>query len=158
MEEEGLSELPDLADPGTKLVLLVDDDESLLDLMEHVVKKEGFRTDRASDGNEAIRKVEALMPDLIILDLMLPGMGGYEVTRALQASGNGAIPVIVVTGRTVDKKQVDMIRMESNVKEFMTKPIRTAVIGATLHTVLKTRPPDIDRGPNNRGPMSGGIR
>jgi len=158
MEEEEALSLPDLAEPSSKLVMLVDDDESLLDLMEHVVKKEGFRTDRASDGNEALRKAEALNPDLIVLDLMLPGMGGYEVVRALQASGNGGIPIIVVTGRVVDRKQIDMIRLESNVKEFMPKPIRTAVLAATLHNVLKTRPPDINRAPGSgRGPMSGGI-
>ena len=158
MEEERLEELPELADPSAKLIMMVDDDESLLDLMEHIVKKEGFRTERASDGAEALRKAEALMPDLIVLDLMLPGMGGYEVLRELQASGNGGIPVIVVTGRAVDRKQIDMIRLESNVKEFMTKPIRTAVLASTLHSVLKTRPPDINRAPGSgRGPMSGGI-
>lgn len=156
--EEGASQAAELANPAEKLVLLVDDDESLLDLMEHVVKKEGFRTDRAADGNEALRKAEALMPDLIILDFMLPGMGGYEVVRELQAAGNGGIPVIIVTGRHMDRKNIEMVRLESNVREFMEKPLRPAVLAATLHSVLKTRPPDINRAPGaNRGPMSGGI-
>jgi len=157
MEEEGLPE-PVLGDPGEKLILLVDDDESLLDLMEHVVKKEGFRTDRATDGNEALSKARALNPDLLILDFMLPGLGGYEVLRELQASGNGDIPVIVITGRHMDRKNIDMVRLESNVKEFMEKPLRPAVLATTIHSLLKTRPPDINRGPGqNRGPMSGGI-
>jgi two-component system response regulator AdeR len=158
MEGEGLSEQADLANPADKLVLLVDDDESLLDLMEHVVKKEGFRTDRAADGNEAMRKAEALMPDLIILDFMLPGIGGYEVVRELQASGNGNIPIIVVTGRHMDRKNIELVRMESNVKEFMEKPLRPVVLAASIHSVLKTRPPDIHRDPGgSRGPMSGGV-
>jgi DNA-binding response OmpR family regulator len=158
MEEEKSEEAPELANPAEKLVLLVDDDESLLDLMEHVVKKEGFRTDRAADGNEALRKADALSPDLIILDFMLPGLGGYEVVRELQASGNGRIPVIMVTGRHMDKKNVEMVRLESNVKDFMEKPLRPAVLATVLHSVLKTRPPDINRAPGtNRGPMSGGI-
>ncbi|MBI3552310.1 MAG: response regulator [Elusimicrobia bacterium] len=157
MEEEGLPE-PDLGDPGEKLVLLVDDDESLLDLMEHVVKKEGFRTDRATDGNEALTKARALNPDLMILDFMLPGLGGYEVIRELQASGNGDIPVIVITGRHMDRKNIEMVRLESNVKEFMEKPLRPAILASTIHTLLKTRPPDINRAPGrDRGPMSGGI-
>lgn len=157
MEQEGLPD-PQLADPAEKLVLLVDDDESLLDLMEHVVKKEGFRTDRAMDGTEALRKAEALTPDLIVLDFMLPGMGGYEVLRELQASGSGSIPVIVITGRHMDRKNIEMVRLESNVKEFMEKPLRPAVMAAALHGLLKTRPPDINRAPGtNRGPMSGGI-
>jgi two-component system, OmpR family, response regulator AdeR len=159
MMEEGLSEAADLANPADKLVLVVDDDESLLDMMEHVVKKEGFRTDRAADGNEALRKAEALNPDLIILDFMLPGMGGYEVLRALQASGNGHIPIIIITGRQMDRKQIDMVRIEPNVREFMEKPLRPPVMAAAIHSVLKTRPPDINRAPgSDRGPMSGGIR
>ncbi len=60
-----------------KLILLVDDDESLLDLMDHVVKKAGFRTDRAIDGQEALAKVAALNPDVLVLDFMLPVLGGY---------------------------------------------------------------------------------
>lgn len=158
MEDEGAVPEPQLADPAEKLVLLVDDDESLLDLMEHVVRKEGFRTDRAMDGNEALRKAEALSPDLIILDFMLPGLGGYEVLRELQASGNGRIPVIVITGRHMDRKNIEMVRLEPNVREFMEKPLRPAIMSTTLHNLLKTRPPDINRAPGqNRGPLSGGI-
>jgi two-component system response regulator AdeR len=126
--------------PGDKLVLLVDDDESLLDLMEHVVKKEGFRTDRATDGAEALRKAKALNPDILILDMMLPGLGGYEVVRELQAAGCGDIPILIVTGRTMDPAGVDLIRQESNVKEFMEKPVRPVVIAATLHRILGTMP------------------
>lgn len=158
MEEESGVVEENLSDPGEKVVLLVDDDESLLDLMEHVVKKEGFRTDRATDGNEALRKAQALNPDLIILDFMLPGMGGYEVLRELQASGNGGIPIIVITGRHMDRKNIEMVRQESNVREFMEKPLRPAVLATTLHNLLKTRPPDIRRDPkSSRGPLSGGI-
>lgn len=129
-----------LAMPGEKLVLLVDDDESLLDLMEHVVKAEGFRTDRAEDGPEALRKAQALTPDILILDMMLPGMGGYEVLRQLQGAGCGDIPIIIVTGRQMDAQGVELIRQESNVKEFMEKPVRPAVLAATLHRLLFTQP------------------
>jgi CheY-like chemotaxis protein len=129
-----------LGSPGEKLVLLVDDDESLLDLMEHVVKQEGFRTDRAEDGAEALRKAQALSPDIMILDMMLPGLGGYEVLRQLQAAGCGDIPIIIVTGRTMDPAGIELIRQESNVKEFMEKPVRPAVIAAALHRLLNTQP------------------
>ena len=126
--------------PGEKLVLMVDDDESLLDLMEHVVKKEGFRTDRAADGPEALRKAQALNPDIIVLDMMLPGLGGYEVMRQLQAAGHGDIPIVVVTGRQMDPAGIRLIREESNVKEFLAKPVRPAVLVATLHRLLNTQP------------------
>jgi two-component system response regulator AdeR len=126
--------------PAEKLVLLVDDDESLLDLMDHVVKKEGFRTDRAADGMEAIRKVEALGPDLIVLDFMLPGMGGFEVVRKLQELGHGATPIVIVTGRQMDRQSVEMVRQESNVKEFLEKPVRPAIMASHLHRILRTAP------------------
>src|SRR5258708_7260081 len=137
---------PPRAAPSEKLVLLVDDDESLLDLMGHFVKHEGFRTDRAEDGPEALRKAQALNPDIMILDMMLPGLGGYEVLRQLQASGCGDIPIIVVTGRAMDPQGIELIRQESNVKEFLAKPVRPAVLATALHRLLHTLPPGLASG------------
>lgn len=127
--------------PADKLVLLVDDDESLLDLMAHVVKKDGFRLDRAVDGLEALKKVEALHPDLLVLDMMLPGMGGYEVVRQMQALGFANVPVIIVTGRQMDRQSIDLIRQESNVAEFLEKPVRPVMLVSLIHRLLKTQPP-----------------
>lgn len=129
-----------LGAPQDNLILLVDDDESLLDLMEHVVKKEGFRTERAVDGPEALRKAQALNPALLVLDMMLPGLGGFEVMRQLQAAGFGDIPIVVVTGRQMDPNGVKLIRQESNVKEFLEKPVRPAVLTNALHRILNTQP------------------
>lgn len=128
------------ADPAAKLILLVDDDESLLDLMDHVVKKEGFRTDRAVDGLEALSKVTALHPDLIVLDFMLPSMGGYEALRELQARGCGDIPIVIVTGRLMNEQSIEAVRREPNVKEFMQKPIRPAALVAALRRILAASP------------------
>lgn len=122
--------------PAAKLILLVDDDESLLDLMDHVVKKEGFRTERAEDGIEALAKVAALEPDAIVLDFMLPSMGGYEALRELQSRGFGHIPIIVVTGRAMDAKSIEMVRQEPNVKDFLQKPVRPAMLVMALQRLL----------------------
>lgn len=154
MTDEGLSLPPDLADPKEKLVLLVDDDESILDLLEHVVKKEGFRVERAADGQEAVRKVEAVSPDAIVLDFMLPGMGGFEVLKELQMGDARNTPIVVITGRRIDRQTVDLVRQEPNVKDYIEKPIKPAVLSAILHKILKTRPPDITR-KTDRGPLSG---
>lgn len=126
----------------SKLILIVDDDESLLDLMDHVVKKDGFRTERAMDGNEALAKVAALDPDAIVLDFMLPGMGGYEALRELQSRGYGHIPIIVVTGRAMDAKSIEAVRQEPNVKEFLAKPVRPAMLLAALHRLVDPPPPE----------------
>jgi CheY-like chemotaxis protein len=145
MDGAGLPE-PGLSDAREKLILLVDDDESLLDIVEHVVRREGFRTDRAVDGPEALRKAQALLPDLILLDYMLPGKGGYEVLRELQATGNGDIPIIIITGRNLDDKQIALVRQEPNVRDFLVKPMRPPVLTALLHTILKTRPSGLSGG------------
>ena len=144
---------PDFDDPKDKLVLLVDDDESILDLLEFVVKKEGFKVERAVDGQEALRKAEALHPDAIILDFMLPGLGGFEVLKSLQMGDCRGIPVFVITGRRIDRQTIEMVRQESNVREFMEKPIKPAVLSAMLHRLLHTRPPELRPG-SDLGPIS----
>ncbi len=152
---EGQPQTPGLTDPKEKQILIVDDDESILDLLEHMLKREGFRTERASDGQEALRKVEAISPHLIVLDFMLPGMGGFEVLKDLQMGDNRHIPVLVVTGRRIDRQTVDMIMQESNVKEFIEKPIKPAVLASMMHRILQTQPPVIKRA-TDRGPLSSG--
>ena len=131
---------PALANPADKLILLVDDDPSFLDLMEIVVSKAGFRTERAVGGKEALGKVGTVHPDLIVLDMMMPGLGGYEVTRELQAGGFEGIPVVMVTGRRMDRASVDALRREANVREFLEKPVRAAVLVMAIHKVLNTKP------------------
>jgi len=119
-----------------KLVLIVDDDESIIDLMEHVVRKEGFRTDRAVDGQEALTKAQALKPDLILLDFLLPSMDGHAVVRALRESGHGGIPIIAVTGQHLDPERQADLRREPAVKDFLQKPLRTAVLAEAVRKVL----------------------
>lgn len=132
-------------EPKDKLILVVDDDESILDLLEHVIKKEGFRVERAGDGDEALRKVEALRPDLIILDFMLPVKGGFEVLKELQQGEAGSTPVLVITGRRIDPQTIDLIKLERNVREYIEKPIKPAGLMIQIHRVLGTRPPESRR-------------
>lgn len=126
--------------PASKLVMVVDDDSSMRDFMEFTVKKEGFRSETAADGREALRKIAAAPPDLILLDFMLPGVGGYEVLRELQATGHGDVPIIVVTGREMDNASVELVRQEGNVKDFLQKPVGPTKLAAAMHRVLGTTP------------------
>ena len=126
-----------------KLILIVDDDESICELLEFMVVKEGFRCVTAADGEEGIHKVRELLPDLVILDLMLPRYGGFEVLREMQAGETAGIPIVVVTGRYTDRSTVEMIRHESNVMDFLEKPIKAPVLAMTLHKILKTNPPEM---------------
>lgn len=130
-----------MAQARDKLILVVDDDESIRGLLEHVVKKEGFQAALAVDGEDALVKIERDPPDLIVMDLMLPRYGGFEILRRLQAGETARIPIVVVTGRYTDRSTADLIRQESNVVDFLEKPIKVPVFTGALHRVLKTSPP-----------------
>ncbi len=121
-----------------KLVLIIDDDEGIRDLLSFLVTKEGYRVETAGDGEEGVQKAEKLKPALILLDLMLPRYGGFELLRQLQGTELARTPIVIITGRYTDRSTADMIRQESNVVEFLEKPVKTAVLAATLHRVLKT--------------------
>ncbi|HAT71316.1 MAG TPA: hypothetical protein DCS63_00690 [Elusimicrobia bacterium] len=127
--------------PADKLVLIVDDDESVRELIEFIVKKEGFRTEKASDGEEALAKARAVNPDIILLDLMLPRFGGFEILRELQSDETGGIPIIIITGRYTDRSTSDMIKQEPNVKDFIEKPVKPQILTALIHKFLNTQPP-----------------
>jgi len=127
--------------PADKLVLIVDDDESVRELIEFIVKKEGFRTEKASDGEEALTKARAVGPDLILLDLMLPKFGGFEILRELQSDETGGIPIVIITGRYTDRSTSDMIKQEPNVKDFIEKPVKPQILTALIHKLLRTQPP-----------------
>jgi len=129
------------ANPADKLVLIVDDDESVRELIEFVVKKEGFRADKAVDGEEALQKARQISPDLILLDLMLPKFGGFEILRELQSDETVSIPIVIITGRYTDRSTSDMIKQEPNVRDFIEKPVKPQILSALLHKLLKTQPP-----------------
>ena len=127
--------------PADKLVLIVDDDESVRELIEFIVKKEGFRTEKASDGEEALTKARSVNPDLMLLDLMLPKFGGFEILRELQGDETGGIPIVIITGRYTDRSTSDMIKQEPNVKDFIEKPVKPQILTALIHKILRTQPP-----------------
>lgn len=124
-----------------KLVLVIDDDDGVRELLTFLVKKEGFRAESAVDGEDGWQKAERLTPDLIILDLMMPRYGGFELLRQLQGSELSKIPIVIVTGRYTDRSTAEMIRQESNVKEFLEKPVKPNVLGATLQRLLRPQAP-----------------
>ena len=127
--------------PADKLVLIVDDDDAVRDLIEFVIKKEGFKVDKAADGEEALQKARQISPDLILLDLMLPKFGGFEILRELQNDETVNIPIVIITGRYTDRSTSDMIKQEPNVKDFIEKPVKPQALAAVVHKLLKTQPP-----------------
>ncbi len=128
------------ANPADKLIVIVDDDDSVRELIEFLVRKEGFRVETAADGEAGLSTIQKLLPDLVILDLMLPRYGGFEILRQLQQGDTARVPIIIVTGRYTDRSTAEMIRQESNVMDFLEKPIKPTLLSVTLHKILGTRP------------------
>ncbi len=133
-------ETPGYSNPADKLVLIVDDDESVRELISFVVTKEGFRVEKAVDGEEALQKARQVSPDIILLDLMLPKFGGFEILRELQSDETAGIPIVVITGRYTERSTSDMIKQEPNVRDFIEKPVKPQALAAVLHKILKTQP------------------
>ncbi len=136
-----------LSSSSDKLILIVDDDRGVRELLQIIVEKEGFKVAMAEDGPEAIEKARTLAPHLILLDLMLPKSGGFEVVHELQGDETGTIPIVIMTGRFMDQSTAELIKRESNVKEYLEKPLRTAALAALLHRLLNTRAPVRKIGP-----------
>lgn len=104
----------------SKKLLIIDDDEFLLDIYKHKLTKEGYEVDAAKDAEEAFELLKKNKPVLIILDLIMPGMSGFDILEQLKAStGLSKIPVIVLTnlGQEEDKKRC----LELGVKEYYVK-------------------------------------
>jgi CheY-like chemotaxis protein len=134
------AEAPSFASPADKLILVVDDDEGIRALVELIAKGEGFQIATAVDGLAAAEVMETRSPDLIVADMMMPRQGGYEFLRGLQASGNGRVPVMIITGSALNDSTIAMLRQEGNVVEFVRKPIRAASFASALHRHLGTAP------------------
>ena len=132
---------PGLRNPADFLVMIVDDEADIRLLVEHAIQKEGFRTVTAADGNDAFAKLEPRAPDLIFLDLMMPGQSGYEFLRQLQGTQHARIPVVIATARDLDASTVAVILQEANVIEFFSKPFQWNLILAAIHARLRTLRP-----------------
>lgn len=138
--ESNEKDRPGFGNSEEKLILIVEDDDSVWDLLYYIVRREGFKTEKASDGKEALDKARTLHPQLILLDLMLPKFGGFEIARELQEGDTANIPIVIVSSRNLDRSTLEMLKQEPNVKDFLEKPVKTQVLTALLHSLLKTRP------------------
>ncbi|MBI1365526.1 MAG: phosphate regulon transcriptional regulatory protein PhoB [Alphaproteobacteria bacterium] len=117
-------------------VLVVEDEEALATLLEYNLKREDFEVALASDGEEALMKIDESLPDIVILDWMLPKVSGIEVCRRLRLKPETKnIPVIMLTARS---EESDRIRgLEIGADDYMTKPFSTNELIARVRAVLR---------------------
>jgi CheY-like chemotaxis protein len=116
-------------------ILIVDDNATNLDIMQAILEKEGYQTATTDDSRECLEILKTLQPDLILLDISMPGMSGLEVCKALQMDPRtNPIPVIFVTGLTDNKTITDAF--ESGGTDYVRKPINRAEFLARIKSVL----------------------
>lgn len=119
-----------------KTVLVVEDEEDILALLHFNLIKAGYEVICAADGEEGLRKIEEKQPDLLLLDLMLPGIGGLEICRILRSEEKTAkLPIIMLTARGEESDVVQGLEMGAD--DYMTKPFSIKVLLARIQTVLR---------------------
>jgi two-component system, OmpR family, response regulator CpxR len=118
-------------------VLVIDDDVELCGLLREFLQREGFQVDVAHDGKVGLEKVSKDAPDLIVLDVMLPGMDGFEILRRLRQQGR--IPVLMLTarGEAVDR----IVGLELGADDYLAKPFNPRELAARIRAILRRMEP-----------------
>jgi len=121
-----------------KFVLIVEDEEDILALLHFNLIKAGYNAECAADGEDALKRIAARTPDLILLDLMLPGIDGLEICRRLRNDEKTReVPIIMLTARSEEE---DVVRgLELGADDYVTKPFSFKVLLARIQSVLRRR-------------------
>ncbi|WP_150307977.1 response regulator transcription factor [Planctomonas psychrotolerans] len=120
-------------------ILLVEDEGALSEPLAYLLEREGYDVTVAEDGNRAVSEFERAGADLVLLDLMLPGMPGTEVCRAIRATS--AVPIIMLTAK--DSEVDIVVGLELGADDYVTKPYSTRELLARIRAVLRRRT-DVD--------------
>jgi DNA-binding response OmpR family regulator len=124
-----------------KRILIIEDDEALRTTLASALELEGFQVLQSGDGSEGLRKASGEGPDLVVLDLVLPSMGGLDVCRELRTKGIG-VPVIMLTGRKRD--EIDkVVGLELGADDYILKPFGVREFIARVRAVLRRGRPGV---------------
>ena len=114
-------------------VLVVDDDNNICELLKLYLEKEGYGVMVSHDGDEAVVKFNALKPDIVLLDIMLPGLDGWQVCREIRKTSNTPIIMLTAKGETFDK----VLGLELGADDYVTKPFDAKEVMARVKAVLR---------------------
>ena len=119
-------------------ILIADDEPTYLDFFDLMLSKLGFNVEKAKDGQEALDKVKKFMPDLILLDNIMPRMTGFEVTRILKSDSKyRGIPIVMLSALDDVKDKVE--GFELGIADYITKPFNFSEVLARIRAVLRSR-------------------
>ncbi len=117
-------------------ILIIDDEKDILELLSYNLKKEGFVTECSSNGEDALQLLRRDVFDLVVLDLMLPGIQGMELCRILKSSGGtSSVPIIMLTAKNEEVDKV--LGLEMGADDYITKPFSTRELVARVKAVLR---------------------
>ena len=125
------------SEASTGRVLVIEDDAEIADVLRRFLRQEGHEVRTAVDGEEAIPAASEFVPDLVILDLGLPGIDGVEVCRRLRAEGD--VPILILTARTELEDRVE--GLDSGADDYLAKPFERQELLARIRALLRRRPP-----------------
>ena len=116
-------------------ILVVDDDQNICELLRLYLEKEGYSVILSHDGEEAIVKFNALAPDMVLLDIMLPGLDGWQVCREIRKKSNVPIIMLTAKGETFDK----VLGLELGADDYVVKPFDTKEVIARIKMCIRDR-------------------
>ena len=130
-------------------ILVVDDEEDIRELLKYNLQKEGFTVETAENGESCLQMMNQFRPDLIVLDVMMPGMDGIEVCEAIRSSENSRNTLICfLTARSEDYSQI--AGLEAGADDYVSKPIRPKVLISRIKALLR-RSSGIEESSSNSG-------
>jgi two-component system response regulator RegX3 len=136
----------------TGRVLLVDDERDILDPLTYALEREGFEVTTATEGTDALARARAENFDVLVLDVMLPGMSGIDVCRTVR--GESDVPILMLTARDAEVDRV--LGLELGADDYVTKPFSTAELVSRIRAILRRR--ELDRSAGRRNELRvGGI-
>lgn len=119
-----------------RTVLVIDDEKDIVENIEYNLSKEGYKVSKSYDGINGLEAVQKKSPDIVILDLMLPGMTGIEVCKAMKADPKtSAIPIIMLTAKGEETDKI--VGLEVGADDYITKPFSIKELAARIKTILK---------------------
>ena len=125
-----------LTDAAVTRVLVVEDDHDIADLVAHYLRRTGYVVDLLHSGTDVLPQVQQQAPDLVLLDLMLPGLNGLEICRAMRADpGLAAIPIIMLTAKSEEADRI--VGLELGGDDYVTKPFSPKELVARVGAVLR---------------------
>lgn len=122
-------------------LLIVDDNKQITSILEEYAKKEGYNTIIARDGEEAIREFEKSNPDMVLLDVMMPKMDGFEVCREIRKKSN--VPILMITARGEDFERI--MGLDIGADDYIVKPFSPAEVMARVRAILRRMGTSEDR-------------